>query len=266
LPFSFQGTFPTQRAILEGDGSIELDEERRLCYVAMTRAKTHLIMTWRKEVTTFFEKGFKVNKSERSRFLDSLVSKNQGSEKRRFEKRKQSLTDDNLVSRGYENRSYPSTSSRSQSKIEGDPLALPTPRRSLNSKTTDPQSFTTNTQDLNVVKTMLRNRAIKRDDDKKWSRIQAQMNAKRKKGSNEVDALKASKTNRSSSVPPTVDSTIFFSVGSTVKHPVHGKGTICHPPKEDSMLVRVKFISGLEMNFPVTGSSLTQIFGGQLNS
>eukprot|EP00978_Attheya_sp_CCMP212_P039997 scaffold213690_cov47-Attheya_sp.AAC.1 len=70
-----EGTFPTQRAIAEGSGSVELDEERRLCYVAMTRAKTHLIMTWRREVMTFFGAGVKTMDMERSRFLDVLVSK-----------------------------------------------------------------------------------------------------------------------------------------------------------------------------------------------
>ena len=70
-----QGTFPTQRSIAEGEGSIELDEERRLCYVAMTRAKTYLVMTWRREVQTFFGQGFRFTHPDRSRFLDRLVSK-----------------------------------------------------------------------------------------------------------------------------------------------------------------------------------------------
>ena len=68
-----EGTFPTQRAISEGEGSVELEEERRLCYVAMTRAKTHLFLTWRREVMTFFGQGFKIIEPERSRFLDTLV-------------------------------------------------------------------------------------------------------------------------------------------------------------------------------------------------
>ena len=69
-----EGTFPTQRSISGGDGSVELDEERRLCYVAMTRAKTHLVLTWRREVMTFFGQGFKIIDCERSRFLDRLVA------------------------------------------------------------------------------------------------------------------------------------------------------------------------------------------------
>lgn len=249
-----EGTFPTQRAISEGDGSIELDEERRLCYVAMTRAKTHLIMTWRKEVTAFFDKGFKVNKTERSRFLDALVSKTQGTENRNAKKRNQTLSDNNSIPRSYKNGSYPGASSRSRPKIVDDPLALPTPKRISGNKIRITQSKTS-TQDLHAVKTILRNRAANRDNGEVWNRTQAQNNAKRTKKTKSVDPFGA--INRS---PPPIDSTIFFSVGSTVKHPVHGKGTICHPPEEDSMLVRVKFISGLEMNFPVTGSSLTQIF------
>jgi DNA helicase-2/ATP-dependent DNA helicase PcrA len=70
-----EGTFPTQRAIAEGERSIELSEEKRLCYVAMTRAKTHLVLTWRREVSFFSGATFKTKDADRSRFLDILVSK-----------------------------------------------------------------------------------------------------------------------------------------------------------------------------------------------
>ena len=53
------GTFPTQRPINMGHGLTELYEEHRLCYVAMTRAKTYLVMTWRREVVQFFGQGIK---------------------------------------------------------------------------------------------------------------------------------------------------------------------------------------------------------------
>jgi len=69
------GTLPTQKAIGEGEGSIELSEERRLCYVAMTRAKTHLVLTWRREVSYFAGATFRTRDAIRSRFLDILVSK-----------------------------------------------------------------------------------------------------------------------------------------------------------------------------------------------
>jgi ATP-dependent exoDNAse (exonuclease V) beta subunit len=76
------GTFPSNQALQEGDGSIALEEEKRLCYVAMTRAKTQLIMTWRKEVTMFSswsDDGPRTTDKTRSRFLDVLVSKKSGS-------------------------------------------------------------------------------------------------------------------------------------------------------------------------------------------
>lgn len=76
-----EGTFPTQKAISEGEGSVELSEERRLCYVAMTRAKTHLVLTWRREVSYFAGSSFKTKDADRSRFLRILVSKRDGGKK-----------------------------------------------------------------------------------------------------------------------------------------------------------------------------------------
>ena len=76
-----EGTFPTQKAISEGKGSVELSEERRLCYVAMTRAKTHLVLTWRREVSYFAGSAFKTKDADRSRFLRILVSKQDGGKK-----------------------------------------------------------------------------------------------------------------------------------------------------------------------------------------
>jgi len=73
-----EGTLPSGLSIKEGEGSVALEEERRLCYVAMTRAKTRLLMTWRKEVTNFSnwsDDGPKTVKKDRSRFLDALVSR-----------------------------------------------------------------------------------------------------------------------------------------------------------------------------------------------
>ena len=58
-----EGTFPTQRAIAKGERSIELSEEKRICYVAMTR------------VSFFSGATFKTKHADRSRFLDILVSK-----------------------------------------------------------------------------------------------------------------------------------------------------------------------------------------------
>uniref|UniRef100_A0A7S2YGB8 DNA 3'-5' helicase n=1 Tax=Entomoneis paludosa TaxID=265537 RepID=A0A7S2YGB8_9STRA len=68
------GTFPTSQALEEGPGSVQLEEEKRLCYVAMTRAKTELIMTWRKAVRIFTPTGVRTTKRHRSQFIDVLVA------------------------------------------------------------------------------------------------------------------------------------------------------------------------------------------------
>jgi ATP-dependent exoDNAse (exonuclease V) beta subunit len=67
------GTFPTSQAIMEGEGSVKLEEEKRLCYVAMTRAKTELFLTWRQLVNVFTTQGIRQENRGRSRFLDVLV-------------------------------------------------------------------------------------------------------------------------------------------------------------------------------------------------
>jgi superfamily I DNA/RNA helicase len=75
------GTFPLFQALQEG-ASVALEEEKRSCYVAMTRAKPQLITTWRKEVTMFSAwsaDGLRTADKTRSRFLDVLVSKKSGS-------------------------------------------------------------------------------------------------------------------------------------------------------------------------------------------
>jgi DNA helicase-2/ATP-dependent DNA helicase PcrA len=69
------GTFPTSQALAKGEGSVVLEEEKRLCYVAMTRAKTELLMTWRREVPVFTAQGIRTVSKDRSRFLNVLVNK-----------------------------------------------------------------------------------------------------------------------------------------------------------------------------------------------
>ena len=75
--------FPSSQAIQAGKGSVELAEECRLCYVAMTRAKSDLFMTWRKEAAVFTpntDSGFRYVKRNRSRFLDALVTNKKNGE------------------------------------------------------------------------------------------------------------------------------------------------------------------------------------------
>merc|ERR1712224_589804 len=72
-----EGTLPCSPALMEGEDSVQLEEEKRLCYVAMTRAKTRLILTWRREVTSFSnwsDSGPQKVSKKRSRFLNAIVS------------------------------------------------------------------------------------------------------------------------------------------------------------------------------------------------
>ena len=61
-----EGLLPHARSIQ--NGRAELEEERRLCYVGMTRAKTRLYLTWALSRTLFGE--LQVNMP--SRFLREL--------------------------------------------------------------------------------------------------------------------------------------------------------------------------------------------------
>ena len=63
-----EGLLPHQMSLAESD----VEEERRLCYVGMTRAKKRLYLTW--SATRFLRTGdgFSIVKSERSRFLGEI--------------------------------------------------------------------------------------------------------------------------------------------------------------------------------------------------
>jgi ATP-dependent DNA helicase UvrD/PcrA len=59
-----EGIFPHMRAIEAGD----LDEERRLCYVGITRAQRELYMTYARQRSLFGQRGYNVP----SRFIDEV--------------------------------------------------------------------------------------------------------------------------------------------------------------------------------------------------
>lgn len=168
-----EATFPTQRSITEGEGSIELAEERRLCYVAMTRAKTYLVMTWRKEVTTFFGQGFKVNKAERSRFLDAIVA-NKTTKTSTLPSRSASSSNNNngtfgvVKSRKTKKKVVPQRTPRSAT----DPLAVPVPKKKKvkKRKVTRASSFQA-TNDS--VKQLLKKKTDDREEAERWKQYHA---------------------------------------------------------------------------------------------
>ncbi|MEG0495297.1 MAG: 3'-5' exonuclease, partial [Eubacterium sp.] len=65
LPGVEEGIFPHGRSL---DNPEELEEERRICYVGITRAKERLYMSWAAERTTYGRRQLQT----RSRFLGEL--------------------------------------------------------------------------------------------------------------------------------------------------------------------------------------------------
>ena len=247
------GTFPTNQAVQEGDGSVALDEERRLCYVAMTRAKNNLIMTWRREVSFFQGDSFRTAPRERSRFLDVLVAKKgKGTEgsppQGRIEARKSSSAA----------RSDPREQFRSGSRNLSSTARLnPSTKGPIN---VDLQNMS------KKLDTQLKRVNSNKEGIKGVGEIRAilghtpPMGNTRKK----VEVLKSSQsTPRSRSVArpkerKEPDSTWFFPVGSSVVHLAHGPGTILQPPpdKDGEMMVRVRFQAGKQVDLPAMTKEL----------
>ncbi len=70
LPCWEEGSFPNQR-VLDSCSQSQLEEERRLAYVGITRAKRHLLISYAKSRMM----GRGIQSMERSRFIDEIVSK-----------------------------------------------------------------------------------------------------------------------------------------------------------------------------------------------
>ncbi len=308
-----EGSFPTQRSIMEGEGSIELEEERRLCYVAMTRAKTHLILTWRREVMTFFGQGFKFSNPDRSRFLDALVSKKKrvstqkASKKSHIPPSKLKQTPSAFINSQRQLNSRPSVSRQSHpiSSNEKTYQQFDNQRSRFNTKMNRPSSnnYTSRNSQYKSTPTTKRKTLEKssehffdQDDEFKSGRNKSMdYNGYRKPRSvSSQEGIPARRGTRSSThtrmtmnsrdgsinqrsksygVPdnmrlkttlqqsapkdvPSIDSTAFYPVGTTVIHPAHGKGTVITPTGGDSK-VSVQFDEGIQLNLPMTNSGLT---------
>jgi hypothetical protein len=279
----------------------------------MTRAKTHLVLTWRREVMTFFGQGFKIIDCERSRFLDRLVASGtkKGKGKKKVKPKRGNLRDKSEESGGSlaerrkkllvmqmeeegsarsarrvttgarqgddsrnaartippsRSRSYSSSSSSTSSyrstnsasslrnkSPQGSSWEDWTPKKAStpnpSQRRTSRSSFTTNWKSqygersaTRPKRPVTRNRAAIRDPPP--SRASQQ---RRKELNGDPSA---------STAPPQVDSTLFFPVGTSVVHTVHGEGKVLPPPKSTeggNMLVRVEFENGIEMELPVGG-------------
>ena len=233
-----EGTFPTQRSISEGEGSLELDEERRLCYVAVTRAKTHLVLTWRKQVMTFFGKGVKVLDTDRSRFLNTLVAK------KKTPKTRQGLKGaDYNVSRKIQ-RPSPDTRPRSLQGMSVTQMPHNVPKEVLSR--------------LHKAELERSNKFQNRGRNIFPREQSAKRSPQPRKRTPFVTSAQAQ--------PPTLDSTMFFPIGSSVTHPVHGLGEVLpisntvDSSTDGGMVVRVAFKCGIEIDLPLLNSGLQHVY------
>lgn len=250
------GTFPTTRAINEGEASTALDEERRLCYVAMTRAKDQLIMTWRREVAYFEGEYFRKSERERSRFLTVLVgkkkeSKNKNGQSKDLGQRKtHSRTTNNFSTRSLSTRA---NQEQPRNRFDSDQrlkkMKMPTvkatfgePRNKLDSNQRSKKRKIPTIEGSfgEIPKRKLQaNLKSSKETESRYSTP----NPSRKQISNEKKP----------------DSTWFFPVGSSIVHIQHGAGTVLPPPpdKNGEMMVRVKFeSSGEEVDLPANGRDI----------
>ena len=291
------GTFPTQKAIGQGEGSIELSEERRLCYVAMTRAKTHLVLTWRREVSYFAGNSFRTKDADRSRFLNVLVSKPDDKTKgstsntpiankspvtqkssvgtRRIHtdatlRRQTSLLQSQTGRSNKDNREptkqRPISDSRARLNLRpGTRMVHSDATTGVSSRNWDnwePSQQRKTIQQVPSIRPISSQsgesrqrsvRSVSSETTSMHTRNTSTANNTQPSRSNEADRPQRRQQQEPqyhrgsrSDPPPDIDSTLFYPVGSSVKHKFYGKGFVEPPPKSDlefaeKLLVRVKF-------------------------
>jgi hypothetical protein len=281
------GTLPTKIAIMEGNDSVAIDEEKRLCYVAMTRAKTHLVMTWRREVSVFTGNTFTSIKASRSRFLDILIGEsgksNSGSEQegrlRRPEERRLSTGDAAMRSNsqrvGLRASTLPRVGKprpppRAGTGGAGRGLTTSGGNPSLRIDLKGSRSVRTTPKQLQAV--LPTNGPSKARNgmsgDPVLKRVQAILPTKgAPKARNGMSG--ASKATNGGTPRPTasaktssqfedMDSTWFYPIGSSVVHKRHGRGMVLPPPpeKKGQLMVRVQFEDGTKQDLPANGNEL----------
>lgn len=254
-----EGTLPSNLSIQEGEDSVPLQEERRLCYVAMTRAKTHLIMTWRKEVTTYSgwsADGPKTVTRSRSRFLDALVKKS-GSKKLAAAPSGSSKT----AKTGTAPRQSRHVSSSAMSPSASSPQELS--RRPEITRRSPSLGGHRNGSSETRASPSIRSQSSTKSATSPSSRTTTSKQAFSKQVQRESTTNSSSEPAPMVSPAPSFDSTIFYPVGSDVTHNNFGKGKVLEPPppKEDKKsMVRVQFDNGRTMEFPVETRDLLPIF------
>jgi hypothetical protein len=268
------GTLPTKMAIVEGNDSVAIDEEKRLCYVAMTRAKTHLVMTWRREVSAFNGNTFTSIKASRSRFLDILVGKSgknsEGSEQegrlRRPEERRYSTGDATM--RSNSQRVDPRASTLPRIGAPKPPRPPPragtgVARRELTTNARRIRSGNPSPTTPKRVQVVLPSNGTSKaingsSGTPALKRVQAILPTHGAPKAINGGTPKTTARAKTSSQSEDMDSTWFYPIGSSVVHKRHGRGMVLPPPPEKNgqLMVRVQFEDGTKQDLPANGNDL----------
>jgi DNA helicase-2/ATP-dependent DNA helicase PcrA len=242
-----EGTFPTQRAIQaqrtsisqngEQQTCVELEEERRLMYVAMTRAMNILILTWRRSVNVWFKEEMMSKEVDRSRFLDPILKNPQDSGMA-------SATRDRSSSRSNkQSTSFSSSDDSNSSKQINSKNPMNSPTRMVPSKSSEVFRSRSTTLHKEPWKQIWHgNSSVKERSDFGPSRAN---NFKKNVGAISGDVIDI-----------TDDSSLFYPIGSKVIHKIHGEGTVTQNDSGQSMKVSVKFDGGLAFDFPIENNGL----------
>ncbi|VEU44473.1 unnamed protein product [Pseudo-nitzschia multistriata] len=276
-----EGTLPCNPALQEGDGSVQLEEEKRLCYVAMTRAKTRLVLTWRKEVTGFFNwsnSGSKTKTKKRSRFLDAIVSKKSRARGKAKAGRGTGGARGPSGRYGRINRTGlggPSSAGGRKAPFSGRGTPPPKQRqpRSAPGRGTrparpgEPPYDRPSADRVEALRSTLGPSPLPRKAPPKASRpTPTRKTAARKPRAGAAPPGPPSRSVRSGNRDDTgIDPTWFFPVGIKVVHVSLGKGTVLEPPpfsRIEDAKVRVRFDSGKTLEFPALGTDILPDMGG----
>jgi ATP-dependent exoDNAse (exonuclease V) beta subunit len=247
-----------------------LEEEKRLCYVAMTRAKTELFMTWRQETRQFTKDGIRTINRKRSRFLDILVGKSGKDAKSNASSSKPALDRNNYGARQYTTGQNNPPSSYSKTPYSArrplpypsrpKPVVVPPPRFNE----LDGTSRVYAKRKASPVERPLENQTPARQQQVPSRAAQPVANQppRRQQQGPISKATATQSTTVKPKAPRSKDSTWFFPVGSAVVHKSGGKGVVLPPPsgrdpETGDILVRVKFDSGDTRNYSVSGSDIS---------
>lgn len=244
------GTLPCTPALKDA-AQEKLEEERRLCYVAMTRAKTHLILSWRKEVRVYSDmtsSGPTIVTTSRSRFLDPLVAKS-----KRNSDRNTSMHRKRTPSHGLNSSTGGVREFSSRSELRSQRLNISEPF---------PDGPSVPFREVGNEKIPYTQVTIGPGK----SKANSEKRTKRKLPSKPSRSQETESPDKEWDRPPSlIDPIWFFPVGEAVLHRSFGRGVVVgHSTNKESLdepHVRVEFKNGRVLELPALGSDIVPDLG-----